>query len=132
MFRRAISLAAGALALALSITATEARTANFNGALPPEPFLSRAIASIEAGNAPWILVPQRTINEWGCARGSLGCSADGGLGLFVMISEDADPAFRCMVLIHEEAHRLGWEGDHEGGTWIPANYSCPLESASRP
>lgn len=123
-------LTAGALALAALTTIAEARTANFNGAWPPEPYLSRAIASIEAGQSPWVMVPQRTIHEWGCARGALGCTADGGFGLFVMISDEASRLSRCIVLIHEEAHRLGWTGNHAGGSWAPNN--CPLSPGSVP
>jgi hypothetical protein len=112
-----------AMSAAVALVAPAAAQ-NFPGAWPPEPYLSAAIASLNAGRSPYATVPQAEIDRLCGIRGALGCTREGPFGLFIMVSDRAHD--RCVVLIHEEAHRLGWPGNHAGGGDVPRRFRCPL------
>ena len=127
---RAISTLACVFLLVFT-SAASTRTINWNGVWPPDPYLSKAISSIEAGQSPYMIVPQWRLRENGCGE-TLGCAREGILGWYIMISEEATPWFRCFVLVHEQAHVEGWDGDHRDGGWLPDRSACPLSERVRP
>lgn len=131
----AVSLAAFFLTAA-GAQAYGDRESNWVGLWPPEPFLSQAIAEIEHGNPLWSFADQAFLdgspaaNGMGCLQGSLGCSDIGPFGPFVLVSAEATRWAACVVLVHEVAHGLGWDGRHTGGTTAPNR--CPLSPEVRP
>ena len=124
MMRRLAAAILLTMAFAWPAEAAGYRSTNWAHFWPPEPYLSQAIAAIEAGDIHWMWAEQSTIDAM-ASYGALGITFETNGHPFTFISLDNSPQSACRVLIHEAAHQLGWAADHTGGGWGPQR-GCPL------
>lgn len=94
------------------------------GGDPPEPYRSRGVAMLDAGQIPILRYPLATVERaCGTNRSEGGwfqsaCTIYGnatGRPMMIIASEVTDPTALRNIEVHEAGHAAGWPADHTGG-----------------